>query len=227
MRRRRFFQVSALSALVLTSALFFGERVGGRRARTLPRLRGPQLRGQKAGTIPDTTLPAAPSRREAAEVWSPRCLTPKQLLVLHCAALRLLDGADAAPEASAAAGSVSLEGAAAEGAAADALADLAGSRLVFIDRYLSRLDVGLRADVRALLELLEHYPLVTGRFARFSRLAADEQDAVLRAWQESRITLLRQGLAALKSMVFLAHYGDERSFGALGYTGPLVAAPRL
>lgn len=233
MRRRRFFQVSALGALVLASALWAGERIGGRRRRRLPRLPG-------RPTAEDPRPLAATS-----DPSTPRCLSPRQLLVLHTAALRLLDGAEpvsqlpdeqagrlAAPlvhtSPAPAAGTERLVGA--EPAAAtrreDALetADSAARRLVFIDRYLLGLEVALRADVRALIELLEHYPLLTGRFACFSRLTPTEQDAVLRSWQASRFGLLRQGLQALKSMVFLAHYQDASSFAAIGYSGPLLPA---
>ena len=242
MRRRRFFQVSALGALVLASALWAGERIGGRRQRRLPRLPG-RPTGQ------DPRQLAATSDPFTSGPFTPRCLSPKQLLVLHTAALRLLDGAEpvsqlpdeqagrlAAPLATPlvrtslapAADTERLIGAdpAAATRREDALetADSAARRLVFIDRYLLGLEVALRADVRALIELLEHYPLLTGRFARFSRLTPTEQDAVLRSWQASRFALLRQGLQALKSMVFLAHYQDASSFGAIGYSGPLVPA---
>jgi hypothetical protein len=214
MRRRRFFQVSALGALVLLCALWGGERLGGRRGggRRLRRL--PPLRAAEGA---------------AAGTWTPRCLSQEQLLVLHTAALRILDGATD-PEGSAGAATAAVRiterSAAAEpqdpAQREDELATTAaaGRRLVFIDRYLLGLDVGLRADVRALIELLEHYPLLTGRFARFSRLRADEQDAVLRGWETSRFALLRQGLQALKSMVLLAHYQDPSSFRAIGYSGP-------
>ncbi|MFO0574041.1 MAG: hypothetical protein U1A78_08590 [Polyangia bacterium] len=216
MRRRRFFQVSTLGALVLACALWGGERLGGRRG-------GRRLR-------PFPALPALPGPDGAgAATWTPRCLSHKQLFVLHTAALRIVDGAtDGFPEGAerSAAAVAERSGALEQARREDALAATAtaGRRLVFIDRYLMGLEVGLRADVRALLELLEHYPLVTGRFARFSRLRADEQDAVLRSWEASRFTLLRQGLQALKSMVLLAHYQDPSSFRAIGYSGPLVGA---
>lgn len=179
-------------------------------------------------------LPALPGHDGAgAALWTPSCLSQKQLFVLHTAALRILDGAADSAAGSAGAGGAEYSAAAERQGAREqtrredalATAAAAGRRLVFIDRYLSGLEVGLRADVRALLELLEHYPLLTGRFARFSRLRADEQDALLRSWEASRFALLRQGLQALKSMVFLAHYQDPSSFRAIGYGGPLVSMP--
>jgi hypothetical protein len=127
-----------------------------------------------------------------------RCLSSQQGRTLQAAALRILDGAEPAP---------SLDGAAAQ--------------ILFIDRYLLSLAPPLRSDLRALLGLLEHAPLV--RFgARFSRLDPAAQDQVLRGWEASRFDLLRQGLFALKSLCCLAHYQDERSFSAIGYSGPLV-----
>ena len=118
---------------------------------------------------------------------------------MRAAALRVLDGAEPDPQA-----------------------DGAARQCLFIDRYLSQLDPGLSGDVKALLSLLELYPVLTGSFTRFSRLSAAAQDAVLASWERSRTALLRQGLQALKAMCLLAHYQDERSFASIGYSGPVV-----
>ena len=127
-----------------------------------------------------------------------RCLSPKQARTLQAAALRILQGAEPDPAQ-----------------------DGAQAQIRFIDQYLSRLATPLQDDVRALLELLEYAPLP--RFgSRFSRLAAADQDRLLQGWETSRIDLLRQGLFALKSLCCLSHYQDERSFAAIGYSGPMV-----
>lgn len=133
-----------------------------------------------------------------------RCLSAREYAIVRAAALRLLDGAEPDPHA-----------------------DGAARQCAFIDGYLSQLAEGLRSDVKALLSLLELYPLLTGSFTRFSRLGPAAQDAVLMSWEKSRTALLRQGLQALKAMCFLAHYQDERSFASIGYSGPLVPAQGL
>jgi hypothetical protein len=127
------------------------------------------------------------------------CLSAREVVILRAAALRILAGAEPDPRA-----------------------DGAAAQCAFIDRYLAGLDEALRSDVKALLSLLEMYPLLTGRFARFSRLSDAAQDAVLAGWERSRSALLRQGMQAVKAMCMLAHYQDERSFTSIGYSGPLV-----
>lgn len=92
----------------------------------------------------------------------------------------------------------------------------------FVDRYLTSLPLRLRRDVAALLHLVELYPLLQLRMARFSHLRTDEQDALLSSWQNSRLGLLRQGFQGLKSLCCLAHYQDGRSFASIGYSGPLL-----
>jgi hypothetical protein len=133
-----------------------------------------------------------------------RCLSAREHAIVRAAALRVLDGAEPDPHA-----------------------DGAARQCAFIDGYLSQLEEGLVGDVKALLSLLELYPLMTGSFTRFSRLGPAAQDAVLLSWEKSGTALLRQGLQALKAMCLLAHYQDERSFAGIGYSGPLVPAQGL
>ena len=126
-------------------------------------------------------------------------LSASESVTLRAVALRILDGASPSP-----------------------LTDGGSAICQFVDRYLTNLPTGVQSDVRALLHLVELYPLLQLRMARFSHLRADEQDVMLSGWQDSRIGLLRQGFQALKSLVCLAHYQDARSFGTIGYSGPLV-----
>lgn len=130
------------------------------------------------------------------------CLSAKQARTLQAAALRILAGADPDPAH-----------------------DGASAQLLFMDGYLQKLAKPLQDDVRALLAVLEYQPLLH-QGGRFSHLTAAQQDEVLRSWESSRIDLLRQGLFALKSLCCLAHYQDERSFAAIGYSGPLVGSGR-
>ena len=109
-----------------------------------------------------------------------------------------------------------------DGAVPDPAGDGGAAICRFVDRYLLELPRSLQRDVRALLHLVELFPLLSLRMARFSHLRGDEQDAMLAGWQDSRIGLFRQGFQALKSLCCLAHYQDARSFAAIGYSGPLV-----
>lgn len=128
-----------------------------------------------------------------------RCLSVPEVAILQAAMLRILDGAEPAP---------ALDGAV--------------QQCLFADAYLAGLDRPLRSDFQSLLTLLQIWPLAAGNGSRFVRLAPAEQDAVLWSWQRSRWELLRQGLQGLKALCTLAHYQDERSFKAIGYSGPLV-----
>ena len=170
MRRRRFFQVSALGAVGLGAALVVGEHTFGR---AWP-------------TALDTSLGLA-------------VLSSSESQTLRAVAMRILDGAT--PDVSSDGGAAVCQ---------------------FVDRYLGNLPRPLRQDVRALLHLVELFPLLQLRMARFCRLRSDEQDAVLAGWQDSRVALLRQGFQALKSLCCLAHYQDARSFASIGYAGPLL-----
>lgn len=143
-------------------------------------------------------LQRADRRLPAAIADRLRCLSGKQGRILQAVALRILAGADPDPAV-----------------------DGAQAQLLFIDGYLNRLADPLKDDVRALLELLEYSPLLRhGR--RFSHLDGAQQDQVLQGFEHSRFDLLRQGFFALKSLCCLAHYQDERSFAAIGYSGPLL-----
>jgi hypothetical protein len=104
-------------------------------------------------------------------------------------------------------------------------ADDAGVAL-FVDGYLARLDEGLRADVKALLQLVEHGGFFRLRAARFTKMAPDEQDAMLADWEASRLAVRRQGFQALKTMCLLGYWRDERTWPMLGYAGPMVKRPR-
>lgn len=91
------------------------------------------------------------------------------------------------------------------------------------DEYIAGLPEALRADLKALLHLVEHAPVLFNlRFSRFTRLDAAGQDAVLESWARSRLDLRRQGFAGLKSLVMLGYYGDPRTFAIPGWPGPLL-----
>ncbi|MSP63723.1 MAG: hypothetical protein EXR72_25935 [Myxococcales bacterium] len=92
-----------------------------------------------------------------------------------------------------------------------------------IDGYLAGLPDAISSDVRALLHLVEHTPLLFDlRFSRFTHLDGAAQDAVLDGWATSRIDLRRRGFQALKALAMLGYYDDPRTFAILDYTGPML-----
>jgi hypothetical protein len=97
----------------------------------------------------------------------------------------------------------------------------------FVDGWTARLPGRLRRDLGRFLGYLEHVaPVGAGFVARFTRLAADEQDRVLSSVQSSSSDLLRAGFDGLRSLVFLGYYRDPRTWRAIGYEGPLVGRPQ-
>jgi hypothetical protein len=125
-----------------------------------------------------------------------RALSPKQYAVLVAVAARYLGGM-AAPTA----------------------AEVAR----FVDGYLAGSADYVRTDVCRLLGLLEHAPqLFLGHARRFSALGPAEQDAHLASWAQSRLAQRRAGHGALRELCSLGIYRDSRTWGALGYRGPVV-----
>jgi len=129
-----------------------------------------------------------------------RVLSPKEAIVLAAVAARML---------------------AADQPGVPSPADVAV--VAAVDDYLAGLPEALTSDVRALLQLVEHSPLLfSARAARFTHLDAAAQDAVLAGWESSALDVRRRGFTALKSLCVLGYYGDPRTHAILGYPGPLV-----
>jgi len=100
--------------------------------------------------------------------------------------------------------------------------DVAG----FVDRYVARLPQRLRRDLLRALAFVEHLaPLGAGFAARFTRLAASEQDRVLASLESSDHDLLRGAFDGLKSLVFMGYYRDPRTWRIVAYDGPRVNRP--
>ena len=96
----------------------------------------------------------------------------------------------------------------------------------FVDAYLVDMRPQLRRDLLRLLRYLEQLaPVASGFAARFTDLAPRDQDDVLRGLEQSRVSDLRAGFQALKSLVMLGYYRDPRTFSILGYAGPFVIDP--
>jgi hypothetical protein len=129
-----------------------------------------------------------------------RALSPKELLIFSAVARRML-----APDARGAPSADEVQAA------------------LFVDGYLTKLDEGSRADVRALLHLVEHGSgLFRVTFSRFTHMSAEQQDATLADWEKSRMALRRRGFQALKTMAMLGYWRDDRTWPLIGYTGPML-----
>jgi hypothetical protein len=100
--------------------------------------------------------------------------------------------------------------------------DVAG----FIDRYVAEMPAPLRRDLGRMFGYIEHVaPVASGHGSRFTRLADEAQDDVLRGIESSASDLLRGGFDGVKSLVFMGYYRDARTWKILGYEGPLVNRP--
>jgi hypothetical protein len=96
----------------------------------------------------------------------------------------------------------------------------------FIDAFIAESDPALRRDLLAAIGALEHaFPLLAGHARRFSSLSPRAQDEVLRAMETSSIDLVRGAFAGLKSVAMMGYFRDPRTWGVLGYDGPLVSRP--
>ncbi|MGO9835560.1 MAG: gluconate 2-dehydrogenase subunit 3 family protein [Polyangiaceae bacterium] len=96
----------------------------------------------------------------------------------------------------------------------------------FVDTWIARLPTRMQRDLGRFLAYLEHVaPLGVGFASRFTRLGPEAQDRVLASVERSSQDLLRAGFDGLKALVFIGYYRDARTWGLLGYDGPLVARP--
>ncbi|MBK8168769.1 MAG: gluconate 2-dehydrogenase subunit 3 family protein [Sandaracinaceae bacterium] len=96
----------------------------------------------------------------------------------------------------------------------------------YIDGMVARLDEANRTDLKRLLHVLEHVlPWSAAKPSRFTRLDGAGKDAVLASMMSSSVGLLRGAFEALKSLCVMAYFRDARTWGAIGYDGPLLNRP--
>jgi hypothetical protein len=137
---------------------------------------------------------------DAAIAGRLRALSPKEYLILDAIVNRML-----APDRS------------------DAPTASSVGATLFIDDYLTRLDDGMRSDLRALLHLVEHGSgLFRFGLSRFTHMRAGEQDATLEDWAQSRLAVRRQGFQALKTLAMLGYWRADSTWPLIGYTGPML-----
>ena len=92
-----------------------------------------------------------------------------------------------------------------------------------IDELLETIHPADVAELKQLLRLLESALfgfVLDGRPRTFTASSAEQQDAVLRDWQGSRIGVRRTGARALQKTVLAAYYGAPETWEAVGYPGP-------
>ncbi len=95
-----------------------------------------------------------------------------------------------------------------------------------IDEAISARPPAMRRRLRLLLGILRFSPALRyGR--RFERLAPAKQDAVLRWFQDAPVRALRQGLWAVKTLVFMGFYGRNEAGAAIGYSPSSTGNDRL
>jgi len=98
--------------------------------------------------------------------------------------------------------------------------------LALIDRTLGDRGESVRRKLATFLAVLRWAPVV--RYGKtFPELTPARQDAVLRWFESAPVTLLRQGLWGLKSMVFLGYYGRAEAWEEIGYAPSFDSLERL
>jgi hypothetical protein len=95
-----------------------------------------------------------------------------------------------------------------------------------LDALCASLDPAATAPLPALLRLVEWGPLLFDhRFARFTTLDAEGQDASLAGWMRSDLTLRRMGFYALRNLSLLGYWSQDETWPLIGYAGPLLKRP--
>ncbi len=97
------------------------------------------------------------------------------------------------------------------------------------DKLVRDIDAFLPGLPQASLELLdwlllafEHGTVMQARLGRFSELSRTDRAAYLRSWQHSGLPALRNGFAALKSLLLATCWDDPLRARAVGFAGPVV-----
>lgn len=92
-----------------------------------------------------------------------------------------------------------------------------------IDKLLASADPDALQGVKVGILLFDNAftgALFGERVRPFSQLSADQQDVVIRSWQESRVGFKRTLMRALSSLIMTVYWGDPRTWPRIGYAGP-------
>ncbi|MBR9989666.1 MAG: hypothetical protein KFH98_07930 [Gemmatimonadetes bacterium] len=143
-----------------------------------------------ASVLPAGCAPDYAERRSDGDAL--RALTPKEYAVARAAAEALLVDVPVSPDTVAAA----------------------------IDAELAIAGEPMRTDMKTVLSLMEHGPLLSFRRKRFSALSPAARRVVLDDWATSRFNLRRAAFQALKGFVIFYAYSDEATRTLTGFDGP-------
>jgi hypothetical protein len=142
-----------------------------------------------ASLLPAGCAPDYANRRGDGDAL--RTLTPKEYAVARAAAEALLVGVPVDPDAVASG----------------------------IDAELALVGEPVRTDMKTVLSLMEHGPLLSFRRRRFSALSPDDRRKVLDDWATSRFNLRRAAFQALKGFVIFYAYIDDSTRPLTGFAG--------
>jgi len=84
----------------------------------------------------------------------------------------------------------------------------------------------IATQIKQALQLLEHLPLAYGRASRFTSLVPTEREAVFTELLRSERDTVRAVALTFREMLHLFYYGDERTWEAMRYDGPLGIAAK-
>ena len=89
-----------------------------------------------------------------------------------------------------------------------------------VDRELAVAGDPMRADMKTVLQLVEHATPLGGHARRFTALAPAARLSYLNGWARSRFELRRAAFQALKGFVHYFAYMDDRTRPLTGFEGP-------
>lgn len=94
----------------------------------------------------------------------------------------------------------------------------------FLDRWLAAAPALNRAGLRGLLYAAELAPRLLGQAGRLRALPEAQRAAAMEAADGAKRAELRALVKLVKSVAFLAYYGDDDVMGRLGYDPDAVVA---
>lgn len=89
-----------------------------------------------------------------------------------------------------------------------------------IDAELAIAGEPMLTDMKTVLSLMEHGPLLSFRRKRFTALSPDDRRKVLDDWATSRFNLRRAAFQALKGFIVFYAYIDDATRPLTGFHGP-------
>ena len=90
-----------------------------------------------------------------------------------------------------------------------------------VDAYLLGMPRTILREIRGMFALIEQGTFLNWRLRRFTRLPAERRLDVLANLSE-RGGMLALAFEGLRALVYVGWYQDERTWEALGYTGPML-----